>query len=97
MEAAPAPGAAVPFPHRDRLVQLQARIIENARLVEVTVGCSRHAAAHFPSGDQYPAASRFSVGWTIREPSKMAEFGYREAGHCGSSAFHPSVSLAAQP
>jgi hypothetical protein len=38
MEAAPAPGAAVPFPQRDHLVQLQARIIENAKLVEVTVG-----------------------------------------------------------
>jgi hypothetical protein len=34
MEAAPTPGAAVPFPQREHLVQLQARIIESSNLGE---------------------------------------------------------------
>lgn len=38
MEAAPASGAAVPFPQRDHLVQLQVRIIESSNLRE---SCAR--------------------------------------------------------
>ena len=71
---------------REALTVSGARRFRTARECQAGRGdgwviAARRASAPIRSGDQYPAASRLSVGWAVREPSEMAESGYCEAGH----------------